>query len=94
MQTGKKDNQGGAKKLLKSLDNFCSEIASDVDKFAKGGGNYSLLKEGPEYELIMKLIDRSDKIRKLASDTEAEPTPDDEPKIRNLQDFALNGKKI
>jgi hypothetical protein len=81
------NNESGASKVLKSLDNFLFVLSADIDGYTAGKGNLQLLKDDAEFELILKLLDKSDKIRKLIADSEVSDAPDATPK--NIQDFAL-----
>lgn len=91
-----KENQvsSGSEQVLAQLDNVLIEIANDLKKLAAGEDNFTIINNEPIMEMVMKIVDKSDKIKKLNGsailDTPSESTAKP---VNNIQDLILNGKK-
>ena len=82
----------GSEKLIEELRTILAIYTKELEDWRKGKGKGQFLLDSEMFDLVIKLLDKSDKIKKLDAvmDTEAETT---DKKVRNLQDYALNKNK-
>lgn len=91
-----KENQlsSGSEQVLAQLDNVLIEIANDLKKLAAGEDNFTMINNEPIMEMVMKIVDKSDKIKKLNGSAILDTTSESTSKpVNNIQDLILNGKK-
>lgn len=92
--TGPKSSMdSGSAKLLSKLQTIFDIYSDDLQKFIDGKTNFKLLDNTDMFDVVVKLLNVSDKIKKLdivdADENEGEKP---EPKIKNIQDFTLKNR--
>jgi len=86
------DGVDGAANLLSELNKIFDIYTSELKDWREGNGKGHFLLDEKMFDVVIKLLDKSDKILKLSQkDGEVKPVTETA-KIRNIQDVALNKK--
>lgn len=91
MKSGKAECKGSVM-LLSELQQIFSIYAKDLKTFREGGTEFELLANTDMFDIVVKLLNVSDKIKKLDTSPTDGATVPEEPQLVNIQDFAL--KKV
>jgi hypothetical protein len=92
MDIPKRDDITGSSKLVAELQAIFTIYASDLRKFREGGAEFELLGNTEMFDIVVKLLNVSDKIKKL-DNLPVSDAPTAQTKVANIQDLILNGKK-
>lgn len=88
-----KTEQTGSANLIEELNKIFEIYTNELKAWREGKGKGTYLLDEDMFDVVIKLLDKSDKIKKLNVVEEGEATPKSDPKVRNIQDVILNGTK-
>jgi len=85
----------GSAELIVELKTILSIYTGELKDWRLGKGKGNFLLDSDMFDLVIKLLDKSDKIKKLDAVDEqgAGEEEKQQPKVRNLQDWALTKNK-
>jgi len=84
--------QTASANLIEELNKIFEIYTNELREWRLGNGKGKHLLDEDMFDVVIKLLDKSDKIKKLnvAEESETEKQPQ---KVRNLQDWTLGKKK-
>lgn len=88
-----KTEQAASANLIDELNKIFEIYTNELKAWREGKGKGTYLLDDDMFDVVIKLLDKSDKIKKLNVVEEGEATPKSDPKLRNIQDVILNGTK-
>lgn len=89
-----KVEQTASANLIEELNKIFEIYTNELREWRLGNGKGKHLLDEDMFDVVIKLLDKSDKIKKLNhSESEDVPEQKKDTKIRNIQDVFLNGNK-
>ena len=86
-----KAEQTASANLIEELNKIFAIYTDELRAWREGKGKGKYLLDEDMFDVVIKLLDKSDKIKKLNVVEEAEEEKP-QPKVRNLQDWTLQKK--
>lgn len=90
-----KTEQTASANLIEELNKIFEIYTNELKAWREGKGKGTYLLDEDMFDVVIKLLDKSDKIKKLnvvESDDASEEKP--QQKVRTLQDWTLSKKKV
>lgn len=86
-------NESGATTLIEELNKIFTLYTQELKDWREGKGKGRFLIDEDMFDVVIKLLNVSDKIKKLNVVEGTEEPEQPKAKIGNIQDITLNGKK-